>query len=213
MNGWAAQAGRVWGRHAELSAQRARTRTGNDVSALNLGMIAAYYYIRYTTIELFNSSLNEKTKIKVRRNAPGCMPSSAASAIPPRGAVCVRACLGGWSICRFRLRVYPSCAGGCVSTNKGDGCARVVVAGHPGDLDLGVGIRPAADAAWRRKGAPAARCARASLQRLAQIHGSAHQGVPPPPSTPFSHPRRRRSGHGPENCSQRRSAPRAGMSR
>ena len=38
---------------------------GNDVSALNLGMIAAYYYIRYTTIELFNSSLNEKTKIKV----------------------------------------------------------------------------------------------------------------------------------------------------
>mmetsp|Transcript_23994 Transcript_23994/g.37624 ORF Transcript_23994/g.37624 Transcript_23994/m.37624 type:complete len:334 (-) Transcript_23994:1603-2604(-) len=36
----------------------------NDVSALNLGMIAAYYYIRYTTIELFNSSLNEKTKIK-----------------------------------------------------------------------------------------------------------------------------------------------------
>jgi len=37
---------------------------GNDVSALNLGMIAAYYYIRYTTIELFNSSLNDKTKIK-----------------------------------------------------------------------------------------------------------------------------------------------------
>ncbi|EKX54104.1 hypothetical protein GUITHDRAFT_160810 [Guillardia theta CCMP2712] len=37
---------------------------GNDVSSLNLGMIAAYYYIRYTTIELFNSSLNEKTKIK-----------------------------------------------------------------------------------------------------------------------------------------------------
>jgi pre-mRNA-splicing helicase BRR2 len=37
---------------------------GNDVSALNLGMIASYYYIRYTTIELFNSSLNEKTKIK-----------------------------------------------------------------------------------------------------------------------------------------------------
>ena len=37
---------------------------GNDVSALNLGMISAYYYIRYTTIELFNSSLNEKTKVK-----------------------------------------------------------------------------------------------------------------------------------------------------
>ena len=38
---------------------------GNDVQSLNLGMISAYYYIRYTTIELFNSSLNEKTKIKV----------------------------------------------------------------------------------------------------------------------------------------------------
>ena len=38
---------------------------GNDVQSLNLGMISAYYYIRYTTIELFNSSLNENTKIKV----------------------------------------------------------------------------------------------------------------------------------------------------
>ena len=38
---------------------------GNDVQSLNLGLISAYYYIRYTTIELFNSSLNEKTKIKV----------------------------------------------------------------------------------------------------------------------------------------------------
>jgi pre-mRNA-splicing helicase BRR2 len=36
----------------------------NDVAALNLGLISAFYYIRYTTIELFNSSLKEKTKIK-----------------------------------------------------------------------------------------------------------------------------------------------------
>ncbi|XP_074640358.1 U5 small nuclear ribonucleoprotein 200 kDa helicase-like [Tubulanus polymorphus] len=35
-----------------------------DVSPLNLGMIAAYYYINYTTIELFSMSLNAKTKIK-----------------------------------------------------------------------------------------------------------------------------------------------------
>ncbi|KAK2712756.1 U5 small nuclear ribonucleoprotein 200 kDa helicase-like [Artemia franciscana] len=35
-----------------------------DVSALNLGMIAAYYYINYTTIELFSMSLNNKTKIR-----------------------------------------------------------------------------------------------------------------------------------------------------
>ena len=35
-----------------------------DVAPLNLGMIAAYYYINYITIELFSMSLNEKTKIK-----------------------------------------------------------------------------------------------------------------------------------------------------
>lgn len=36
-----------------------------DLEPLNLGMIAAYYYITYTTIELFASSLTAKTKIKV----------------------------------------------------------------------------------------------------------------------------------------------------
>lgn len=35
-----------------------------DVTPLNLGMIAAYYYINYTTIELFSRSLTEKTKMK-----------------------------------------------------------------------------------------------------------------------------------------------------
>ena len=35
-----------------------------DVSPLNLGMIAAYYYLRYTTIELFGSSLTAKTKTR-----------------------------------------------------------------------------------------------------------------------------------------------------
>ncbi|KAL3697093.1 hypothetical protein R1sor_011169 [Riccia sorocarpa] len=35
-----------------------------DLSPLNLGMIAAYYYISYTTIELFSSSLTAKTKMK-----------------------------------------------------------------------------------------------------------------------------------------------------
>jgi pre-mRNA-splicing helicase BRR2 len=35
-----------------------------DTLALNLGMIAAYYYINYTTIELFSLSLNNKTKIR-----------------------------------------------------------------------------------------------------------------------------------------------------
>jgi pre-mRNA-splicing helicase BRR2 len=35
-----------------------------DVSPLNLGMIASYYYIEYTTIELFASSITAKTKVK-----------------------------------------------------------------------------------------------------------------------------------------------------
>ena len=35
-----------------------------DTAPLNLGMIAAYYYINYTTIELFSMSLTNKTKIR-----------------------------------------------------------------------------------------------------------------------------------------------------
>mmetsp|Transcript_35927 Transcript_35927/g.58074 ORF Transcript_35927/g.58074 Transcript_35927/m.58074 type:complete len:2158 (+) Transcript_35927:72-6545(+) len=35
-----------------------------DLTPLNLGMIAAYYYIRYTTIELFAQSLAASTKMK-----------------------------------------------------------------------------------------------------------------------------------------------------
>ncbi|PIA32529.1 hypothetical protein AQUCO_04400019v1 [Aquilegia coerulea] len=35
-----------------------------DLSPLNLGMIASYYYISYTTIERFSSLLNPKTKMK-----------------------------------------------------------------------------------------------------------------------------------------------------
>jgi pre-mRNA-splicing helicase BRR2 len=37
---------------------------GTDVSPLNLGMIAAYYDINYTTIELFSRSLTAKTKLR-----------------------------------------------------------------------------------------------------------------------------------------------------
>ncbi|CAK0763687.1 DExH-box ATP-dependent RNA helicase DExH12 [Coccomyxa viridis] len=36
----------------------------DEIEALNLGIIAAYYYIQYTTIELLASSLTAKTKLK-----------------------------------------------------------------------------------------------------------------------------------------------------
>ncbi|KAJ3286172.1 DEIH-box ATPase [Borealophlyctis nickersoniae] len=36
----------------------------DDVTPLNLGMIAAYYYINYVTIEVFSMSLNAKTKLR-----------------------------------------------------------------------------------------------------------------------------------------------------
>lgn len=35
-----------------------------DLTALNLGMISSYYYIEYTTIELFAASVTAKTKVK-----------------------------------------------------------------------------------------------------------------------------------------------------
>lgn len=35
-----------------------------DTSALNLGMIAAYYNINYMTVDIFSISLTEKTKLK-----------------------------------------------------------------------------------------------------------------------------------------------------
>lgn len=38
-----------------------------NLGALNLGMIAAYYYLQYTTIELFANSVTSKTKL---RSAP-----------------------------------------------------------------------------------------------------------------------------------------------
>ena len=35
-----------------------------DIATLNLGMVASFYYIQYTTVELFASSITAKTKIK-----------------------------------------------------------------------------------------------------------------------------------------------------
>jgi pre-mRNA-splicing helicase BRR2 len=35
-----------------------------ELAPLNLGMVAAYYYIKYTTVEIFSRSLQKKTKLK-----------------------------------------------------------------------------------------------------------------------------------------------------
>ena len=48
----------------DLEQARCISLEGLDVSPLNLGMIASYYYIAYTTIELFSSSLQPTTKLK-----------------------------------------------------------------------------------------------------------------------------------------------------
>jgi pre-mRNA-splicing helicase BRR2 len=40
-----------------------REEEEGDLSALNLGMIAAYYYIKYTTVELFSEGLKSKIKL------------------------------------------------------------------------------------------------------------------------------------------------------
>jgi len=51
---------------ADLQQSKCITIEEDDmtVSPLNLGMIACYYNIHYTTIELFNSSLSAKTKLR-----------------------------------------------------------------------------------------------------------------------------------------------------
>jgi len=36
----------------------------NDLAAQNLGMIAAFYYLRYTTVEVFAHSLTARTKLR-----------------------------------------------------------------------------------------------------------------------------------------------------
>ena len=50
---------------ADLEASKCITIEDDmDVTPLNLGMIGSYYYISYTTIELFAASLTAKTKLK-----------------------------------------------------------------------------------------------------------------------------------------------------
>lgn len=49
---------------ADLEQSKCVEIEGDDVSPLNLGLIASYYYINYNTIELFSRSLTAKTKLK-----------------------------------------------------------------------------------------------------------------------------------------------------
>ncbi|TPX60239.1 hypothetical protein PhCBS80983_g01906 [Powellomyces hirtus] len=48
----------------ELANSKCISVEDEDVSPVNLGMIAAYYYINYVTIEVFSMSLNAKTKMR-----------------------------------------------------------------------------------------------------------------------------------------------------
>ncbi|KAI8927207.1 Sec63 Brl domain-containing protein [Entophlyctis helioformis] len=48
----------------DLANSKCITVEDDEVSALNLGMIAAYYYINYVTIEAFSLSLKPKTKLR-----------------------------------------------------------------------------------------------------------------------------------------------------
>ena len=54
----------VEGTLTDLEQARCLASEEAEVSPLNLGMIASYYYIQYTTIELFSSSLQANTKLK-----------------------------------------------------------------------------------------------------------------------------------------------------
>ena len=49
-------------RHERLKHKAGLNEEDMDTAPLNLGMIAAYYYINYTTIELFSMSLNNKIR-------------------------------------------------------------------------------------------------------------------------------------------------------
>lgn len=49
---------------SELDESKCVSVDDMDVTPLNLGMIASYYYVSYATIERFNTGLSRKTKIK-----------------------------------------------------------------------------------------------------------------------------------------------------
>ncbi len=48
----------------DLSQAKMIEISDTDLSPLNLGMIAAFYYLRYQTVELFASTITKKAKLK-----------------------------------------------------------------------------------------------------------------------------------------------------
>src|SRR5690606_20416140 len=49
---------------SDLQQCKCITIDDQNIAPLNLGMVASYYYIKYTTIELFSSSLTANTKLR-----------------------------------------------------------------------------------------------------------------------------------------------------
>ena len=54
----------VEGDEEMVRSDREMALTAQDLAALNLGMIAAYYDVRFMTCDVFSLSLTDKTKLK-----------------------------------------------------------------------------------------------------------------------------------------------------
>ena len=162
-----------------------------DLEPLNLGMIAAYYYIAYTTIELFASSLTAKTKLKV--GGLGGWVSGG----------------GGWLLLLLLLVVFGS--KGALHTpapppplpQPTQGLLEILSSAseyddipvRPGE-ERAVEVRGRAQGGVREVEGGGAGClwlAGRVLERAQGLHAASHAPPPPPPPPPPAPPCERRS--------------------